>query len=119
MFNFVGVKKALDVINFSSDKNSLSNFQAQSIQKNESLKTLIEHRDFNLDYFRLEDSFDISISRTKQQRPATLLNLGEGIIVNEDHINAYQTLLINGEGELKITPQKESISKTVSFLYIY
>ena len=113
------VKKALDVINFSQDKNSISNFQAHSIQKNESVKTLIEHRDFNLDYFRLKDSFDIRISRSKQQRPATLLNLDQEIIVNGDRINAYQTLLINGEGELKITPQEESISETVSFLYIY
>ncbi len=114
------VKKALDVINFKEEGNRLECFKLEGEMKSKSLKTLIEHRDFNVDLFELEKGSTLEISRSKEHRPSTLLNLDSSFILNGRVTNPYETIFMQGNSQLNIeADDKESLSKSVSFLYIY
>lgn len=115
------VKKALDVINFSPVENRIESFKPKPIEKNQGIKTLIEHRDFNLDLYQLNCPTSIEIQRSKEHRPSAVLNLDQSIIFNEKVIRPYQAITIKGDEHLNIqtNPREGDLSNTVSFLYIY
>lgn len=115
------VQKALDVINFEAEANKLNNFRPRPIEKNKGIKTLIEHRDFNLDLYQLDDPTELEIQRSKEHRASAILNLDKSITLNGEAVNPYQAILIKGDEilNIKADPHEGDLSKTVSFLYIY
>lgn len=114
------VKKAMDVINFSSEDNRIDCFRPKPHLKSESLSTLIEHRDFSLDYYQLKKNSKVEINRSNKQRPSTLLNLDYPIQINDTLIAPYEAVLINDEERLIIqaTSGEEKLEDK-KFLYIY
>ncbi len=115
------IEKALDVINFDTQANQIENFKPGAVVKNKGLSTLIEHRDFNLDYYELKGPSEVEISRDLAHRPSSILNLGHELNINGQVISPYQAILIKGDEKLnlKTGPQEGDLSDTVSFLYIY
>ena len=115
------VDKALDVINFEEESNRLESFKMEGEVKSGSLKTLIQHRDFNVDYYQFNKSEgSVEISRSREHRPSSILNLNSTFSVNDKTMNPYETVIMNGEMDISIkTLNKDKLSDSVSFLYIY
>ena len=115
------VDKALDVINFKSDRNRLDSFKMEGEVKSDSLRTLIQHRDFNVDYYKFnKGEGSVEISRSREHRPSSILNLNSRFSLNDNIMNPYETVIMDGELDISIkTLEKDKLSDSVSFLYIY
>lgn len=109
------IDKALDVINFSSDKNTTINFRYKNVNDSEdNAIELTSFYDFDINYY--QDMKQGALTTTKSERYHSLLVLeGEITLKGEDiKLGQYETALINPKHKVDF----ECLENT-KFLHIY
>ena len=106
------VKKSLDVINFSPEKNQKEFFQYRpNVYAQKGRGVLVRHADFNADVINLSQGETFTLSDTHEY---SLLNLNNKIKISNITLDSYSAVFIKNENALQV----EAILDC-SFLVIY
>ncbi len=106
------IDKALDVINFDKNKNTLSSFDFSEGAFEKKHVTLTEHRDFKVELINSDGGSENTV-QANGKRALSVIVLKGKITTNEVEINSYESMIVKDCKNLKI----KNLEKT-SYLLI-
>lgn len=101
------VSKAMDVINFESSKNEISYFKKFENLFQKNIKDVFSHRDFNLNFYKLAKSEEIS-HVTKSKRAISVIVFSGEILVEQSRVRAYESVIIKDCNQLNVMAHEDT-----------
>lgn len=101
------ISKAMDVINFESSKNEISYFKKFENLFQENIKDVFSHRDFNLNFYKLVKSEEIS-HFTESKRAISVIVFSGEILVEESSVRAYESVIIKDCNQLNVMAHEDT-----------
>lgn len=115
------IDKALDVINFSLEKNDENFFKIKrGILSNRELVELIDHEDFNVQLVSLSESQKIKLKASKRVR--SLITLDKALEINGKVLPAYSSMVFGPEFEkefaINLSQSGGELSQSTHYLFV-